>query len=945
MKRNGILEKVRIGMEILSIAITALVILSGLAAAAVITVDDNGGSDFTSIYEAVNAANIGDEINIYSGTYNVPVAQLEINKKISLVGIDNGGGMPVVIISDGIKLIVDGCTIKGLNISHIQDGSGIFIWSSWNTIQGNVIRTLDFPDNNNRGIDIGYGNFANNNLIYGNVINNNNIGIRIGGSNNNRIIDNSLSHNDADLRIINSNNNLIHHNKFLSSSYTVSSYGGTNQWDDGVNGGNAYASYTGSDANNDGIGDIPYDIPGGTDRDRYPLILDGPKPEIGKITTINVYPANPIYRKEYAVNVYLKNTDTIPHDFKIGLQNSENTVCSPAISPVHTFQPGETIPYGFICKTSWDWIPPGEEGYGIVEKGVIEAVKYGGWETLEYLIKNKQWGAAWDSFITVLETTNTLSNIKAVKTYNVALNSESTPGITMDSGVNQNVVVEVPLWYKKMFLIESSILTLGAQGVDIIPGAGPLFGALDKVMAYDLYRQAYDPDFNYVTVQEPIPMYLPELDSVPDRDAKKLALATADLASLREAIFTAYVRYDAAMIDDQPDYMLMQLEAANNYTLQSVQKTSEIAKYSKLVTASMEPLTDEQIQQFRTEIQTNGLPQEEIDILTRNGLGNSIENITQMVLNTDPEIYRNPKNYTRFLDLQATMLASESAGYVSEIVRIKVEEKGLAVTTASDEDISNLENLKSQIQSNIDQGTATPEVKAQTVEMISKATEVLGTTNNITYKSYYEFAVNALAVLQSLDEIPPEITIARPIEGEEILLNNIVFAQYSVADVNSGIDTITATTPDNSAIDTATVGVKTFIVNARDVAGNEATRTVSYKVIYNFSILPPINSDGTSVFRLGSIVPVKFQIRDSAGNIISNAVAKLNLTKTSDDVASSEIEAISSGNANEGNEFRYSAEDELYIFNLKTKDISTGTYQLKAILDDNSTHIVDIGVK
>ena len=38
-------------------------------------------------------------------------------------------------------------------------------------------------------------------------------------------------------------------------------------------------------------------------------------------------------------------------------------------------------------------------------------------------------------------------------------------------------------------------------------------------------------------------------------------------------------------------------------------------------------------------------------------------------------------------------------------------------------------------------------------------------------------------------------------------------------------------------------------------------------------ILPPINANGTSVFKQGSTVPVKFTLCDASGNPISNAAA------------------------------------------------------------------------
>lgn len=67
------------------------------------------------------------------------------------------------------------------------------------------------------------------------------------------------------------NNNYIFHNNFLNETYNAFDEF-SNTWDDGYpSGGNYWDDYTGIDSDNDGIGDTPYDIPGGSNQDRYPL--------------------------------------------------------------------------------------------------------------------------------------------------------------------------------------------------------------------------------------------------------------------------------------------------------------------------------------------------------------------------------------------------------------------------------------------------------------------------------------------------------------------------------------------------------------------------------------------------------------------------------------------------------------------------------------------------
>ena len=163
----------------------------------------------------------------------------------------------------------------------------------------------------------------------------------------------------------------------------------------------------------------------------------------------------------------------------------------------------------------------------------------------------------------------------------------------------------------------------------------------------------------------------------------------------------------------------------------------------------------------------------------------------------------------------------------------------------------------------------------------------------------------------------------------------------------SGIDSVSATVPSQEPINLVSPGPKTFSVIAKDKAGNQRDISVTYKVIYNFSdILSPIESDGTSVFKLGGTIPIKFQLKDAQGNFITNAVVRLNMQKFSNDEPSGEpIEAVSTAFSTTGNLFRYDASEDQYIFNFSTKALSTGLWQLKIELDDGERYSVFIGLK
>lgn len=102
-------------------------------------------------------------------------------------------------------------------------------------------------------------------------------------------------------------------------------------------------------------------------------------------------------------------------------------------------------------------------------------------------------------------------------------------------------------------------------------------------------------------------------------------------------------------------------------------------------------------------------------------------------------------------------------------------------------------------------------------------------------------------------------------------------------------------------------------------------------------VLQPINADGSSIFKLGRTVPVKFQLTDVQGNFITDAVANIYLAKVSDSGTGTEMEAESTSAATEGNLFRYDAGGNQYIFNLDTKPLSAGTWQIRIALDDGTS--------
>jgi hypothetical protein len=133
---------------------------------------------------------------------------------------------------------------------------------------------------------------------------------------------------------------------------------------------------------------------------------------------------------------------------------------------------------------------------------------------------------------------------------------------------------------------------------------------------------------------------------------------------------------------------------------------------------------------------------------------------------------------------------------------------------------------------------------------------------------------------------------------------------------------------------------------ATDASGNVAAATTTVRATYLFGgIRQPINTDGSSIFRLGSTVPVKFQLRDYYGNFVTDAIARISIARISGNVVGTELEAISTSAATTGNLFRYCHTENQYIFNWGTRGLQSGTWQIRIELNDGTNHFVRVSLR
>ena len=166
-------------------------------------------------------------------------------------------------------------------------------------------------------------------------------------------------------------------------------------------------------------------------------------------------------------------------------------------------------------------------------------------------------------------------------------------------------------------------------------------------------------------------------------------------------------------------------------------------------------------------------------------------------------------------------------------------------------------------------------------------------------------------------------------------------ASYACSDEAGGSGIASCAGPVNSgtALDTASLGLKTFTVTATDNAGNTTSASRSYSVIADYTFggfAQPVDPAPTvNVGKAGRTYPVKFQLFD-LGVPVSDLAAVTGLTykSTSCDAfnvdAADALETSVTGNT----ALRYDATTSAFIYNWKTPS-TPGCYALWLTLRTN----------
>ncbi len=229
----------------LGILFSALTILPNIAKASTLYVGGAGPGNYTTIQEAIDGANPGDTVRVYSGTY---YGSIYVDKTISL----SGEGRDTTVIDAGgstwaVKLSADWVNITGFTVrsngsrgivvdhdfghSRIHDnnvshnGDGIVLHSS----EHNAITNNSVFSNGGSGIFLDY---SGNNTIANNTVSlNDEYGILIWHSNFNTVSGNDfLWNNLSGIALESSKNNALVNNAMLGDGIWVAFAGGLEHW-------------------------------------------------------------------------------------------------------------------------------------------------------------------------------------------------------------------------------------------------------------------------------------------------------------------------------------------------------------------------------------------------------------------------------------------------------------------------------------------------------------------------------------------------------------------------------------------------------------------------------------------------------------------------------------------------------------------------------------------
>ncbi|WP_404383573.1 PxKF domain-containing protein [Knoellia locipacati] len=202
-----------------------------------------------------------------------------------------------------------------------------------------------------------------------------------------------------------------------------------------------------------------------------------------------------------------------------------------------------------------------------------------------------------------------------------------------------------------------------------------------------------------------------------------------------------------------------------------------------------------------------------------------------------------------------------------------------------------------------------------------------------------------------IDQEKPALTTADVnVAGATFTLGQVPAASCAAKDDFAGLASCVVTVTGGNA---SGVGTFFYTATATDLVGNTSTVTGTFRVVYRFDgFLQPINDTAhqvgtsTSVFKAGSMVPAKLQLKKADGTVVQATTAPVWLTpvKGSSMIAPVD-ESVYSASSDSGTTYRYDATTGQYQYNWKTGSAGGSYWRVGVKLDDGQTHLVNIGTR
>ncbi len=186
------------------------------------------------------------------------------------------------------------------------------------------------------------------------------------------------------------------------------------------------------------------------------------------------------------------------------------------------------------------------------------------------------------------------------------------------------------------------------------------------------------------------------------------------------------------------------------------------------------------------------------------------------------------------------------------------------------------------------------------------------------------------------DAIPPKLKLPGTITAFATSRNGARVKYEVTATDNVDPDPVVACSPPSGAL--FPLGATTVKCKATDDAGNVAQGTFTVRVIVKFKgLLPPIADDGSSRFKVGLALPLRFELAGASANI-SDLTAKLFIAPiNAAGVVGAERPAAGLP-PGAGNLFYFLPIINQYAMLLDTRPMSAGAWQLRVDLGDGEVH-------